>query len=162
MSTRRQGKHRQKKKHPAVAAAPTSARSRSRALAVIDEAPIRAEAMGTYLRLETEIGELRLVLDAFETGDLPAHQRWEARAFGALLTEIRNLTTELQQKDMICRAVQEEMTWTGCTAVTAYRRVMKALNEPPPPEAQWGRGDADERDSFDDGGDPFDAAGPDA
>lgn len=106
--------------------------SHVRALAVIDEVPIRREAMETYQRLETQIAQARAVLEAFETGDLPAYQRWEARAFGSLLTQIRELTLELQQKDLILHAIDEEMYWSGCTDVTAYRRVTKALEEPPP------------------------------
>jgi hypothetical protein len=108
------------------------ARLATRALAVIDEAPIRREAMATYERLESEIAGARAILEAFETGDLPAHQRWEARAFGPLLTEMRELTMEVQRKDMILQAIDDEMFFTGCSDLTAYRRVMKALEGPPP------------------------------
>jgi hypothetical protein len=118
------------KKKP-TPAAPVS-RSQQRALVVIDEGPIREAALSTYQKLETQMGQARLELEAFETGDQPAYQRWEARVFGTLLTDLRNASAELDQKNFMLRAIDEEILWTGCTEVTAYRRIMEALDDPEP------------------------------
>lgn len=110
-------------------------RPRSAALVIVDEGPIRAEALESYHRLEKQLVESRTELEAFEAGDLPAYQRWEAKVFGTLLTELRNTTQELDKQNLVLRAIDEEVFWTGCTDLTAYRRVMKALTDPEPEPA---------------------------
>lgn len=123
---------------------------------VIDETPIRAAAVKDYEKAERQIDTARKDLEAFETGDLPAFSRWEARVFGALISELRDLASAVREKDYLLGLVEEEVMWSGCDRVTAYRRVMDARNNPqPPPESTDGREKRNERAEFRRDADPF-------
>lgn len=132
---------------------------RTRSLILIENEPIRQAALAAYLQLESESAELRRQVERFELVDRPAYERWESRTLGALLTELRDVSTTLAEKQRLFEAINEEVFWSNCSLLTAYRRVMKLLHEPPEaqPEEAW------ERD-FDDGGkapDPEDPQDPD-
>ena len=128
----------------------TPARKRGlRALVLIDEGPIRRAALADYLALEREAAKLRAQIERFETVDCPAYERWDARTFGPLLTELRDLGAALGEKRRVLDAIEDEVLWSGCSELAAYRRVMKLLDEPPPgPDA-----DEDFSRDRDDGGD---------
>ncbi len=95
-------------------------------LLLVDNAPIREAALADYHRVEKQVAQVRVKLEAFETGDLPAYQRWEARVLGPLLTELRTLMQAIDEKRSLLEAIEEEMYWTGCNQTTAYRRVVNA------------------------------------
>ena len=119
-------------------------RRRLGGLMVIDNEPIRQAALAIYRQLEAETGELRAQVERFETADRPAYERWEARTFGLLLTELREVSAALGEKHHILEEIDEEMYWSNCSRLTAYRRVMKQLHEPSEPfgEDNW-EGDSD-------------------
>jgi hypothetical protein len=119
----------------------------SLALMLIDERPIRSAAIRSYEKAEKEAAKLRDQIEAFETGDLPAYSRWEAQVFGAVLSEIRELASQLETKQTILAQIEEERFWTNCSRVVAYRRVMEARNNPTPPPTGPG---AHSHDNFDD------------
>jgi hypothetical protein len=100
---------------------------------VIDERPIRAAAFKAYEKVEKQVAKARDELEAFETRDLPAFTRWEAQVFGPLMTEIREVSSALEEKNHILQLIDEEMFWSNCSQVVAYRRVMEAKNNPSPP-----------------------------
>ena len=123
---------------------PPSPRSRPRAasvrrspgslwLLVIDERPIRKAAFKAYEKAERQVARARTSLEAFEIGDLPAFTRWEAQIFGALMSQLREITVELGQKQLLLAQIKEEVFWTNCSRLTAYRRIMEAKNNPSPP-----------------------------
>jgi len=123
---------------------PPSPRSRPRAasvrrspgslwLLVIDERPIRKAAFKAYEKAERQVARARIQVEAFEIGDLPAFTRWEAQIFGALMSQLREITVELGQKQMLLAQIKEEVFWTNCSRPTAYRRIMEAKNNPSPP-----------------------------
>ncbi len=124
-------------------------------LLIIDNGPIREATLAQYHRLEKRVMGLRVQLDAFESGDLPAYQRWEARAFGPLLTELRSMLQAIDEKRRLLAEIEDEMTWTGCSAAAAYRRVTEAPDAPAPEDEGFDDGpvDEDERDDpeFQDG-----------
>ena len=97
-------------------------------LVVVDNEPIRSRALGEYWSAERRLEKARAELETFETNDIPAFNRWEARTFGALLTEIRETESAAAEKQRIVEAIEEEVMWSGCTQATAYRRVMEGLN----------------------------------
>ena len=99
-------------------------------LLIIDNGPIREATLAQYHLLEKKVMGLRAQLDAFESGDLPAYQRWEARTFGPLLTELRSMLQAIDEKQRLLAEIEDEMTWTGCSAAAAYRRVTEAANAP--------------------------------
>ena len=94
----------------------------------IDNGPIRRRALDEYWSAERRLEKIRTELEIFETNDMPAFNRWEARTFGALLTEIRETESAAVEKRRIVEAIEDEVMWSGCTQVTAYRRVMEVLS----------------------------------
>lgn len=114
-------------------------------LLVIDDQPIRRRALDEYRSAERRLEKIRTELEVFETNDMPAFNRWEARTFGALLTEIRETESAAAEKRRIVEAIEDEVMWSGCTQVTAYRRVMEVLNRSAAGEEEdapsWGNKD---------------------
>ncbi|MDQ3623703.1 MAG: J domain-containing protein [Verrucomicrobiota bacterium] len=120
--------------------------TRCRWLLLIDDEPVRQAALAGYWAVEKKIARTRTQVEAFETLDVPAYQRWEARTFGTLLTELREIGSALEQKTRILDAIDNEVFWSGCSRLTAYKRVMHALHHPEPEwsEAQEGQDGADD------------------
>ena len=128
-------------------------RTRIRALVLIDDEPIRREALADYLALEREAATLRAQIERFETVDIPAYERWDANTFGPLLTELREVSAKLGEKQRLLYAIEDEMLWSNCSRIAAYRRVMKLINEPPT-EADEERDFSRDRERTDDPEDP--------
>ncbi len=128
-------------------------RTRIRALVLIDDEPIRREALADYLALEREAATLRVQIERFETVDIPAYERWDATTFGPLLTELREISATLTEKQRLLYAIEDEMLWSNCSRIAAYRRVMKLINEPQT-EAGEERDFSRERDAAGDPEDP--------
>jgi hypothetical protein len=130
-------------------------------LVVIDNGPIRRRALDEYWSAERRLEKIRTELEIFETNDMPAFNRWEARTFGALLTEIRETESAAAEKLRIVEAIEEEVIWSGCTQVTAYRRVMEVLSrsaageEEEEDEPSWGNEDPEGMDPGSDSGRMF-------
>ena len=87
-------------------------------LLVIDERPIRKAAFKAYEKAERQVARARTSLEAFEIGDLPAFTRWEAQIFGALMSQLREITVELGQKQLLLAQIKEEVFWTNCSRLT--------------------------------------------
>lgn len=121
-------------------------------LVVVDETPIRKKLLASYYKSEKAIERTRNEIDTFEGSDLPAYRRWEAACFGDLLSALRDTSTALQRKQEILDEVEEEMFYSGCSRVTAYRRVMAPPEETPEP-ADGNEWDSQSKDSQ--GDDPF-------
>ena len=110
------------------------------------------EALSEYLAIEEKLGAVREQIEAFRSGDLPAYERWEASVFGALLTQLRETNLAVQEKRQFLEEIEEEMVWSGCSEMTAYRRVKEARENPeaaraarerfeePPEEEEWAGG----------------------
>lgn len=126
MPKRKETRHRPQTPPPAP-----RQRIRIRALVVIDEEPIRREALADYSALEREAAVLRAQIERFEAVDCPAYERWDAKTFGPLLTELREVSASLGEKQRLLYAIEDEMLWSNCSRLAAYRRVMKLINEPP-------------------------------
>jgi hypothetical protein len=101
-----------------------------RSLIILDETPLRKRALKSLRTVEKKVSLLQDQLETFSVQDLPFFQSWEARLFGALLTELRELSSELEEKRWILMAVEEEVFYTGCRPETAYRRIMAEKNNP--------------------------------
>jgi hypothetical protein len=103
----------------------------ARWIVAVDEGPIREEMLGEHQALETETSRLRTQMERFETADLPAYTRWEARVLGPLLTAIRETELEISRKRTILEAIEDEMFFMNVSELAAYRRVMKMVEEGP-------------------------------
>lgn len=121
--------------------------SRCRLLLVIDNEPIRKQALKDYQAAEQNLRRLRREIEDFETRDLPAYHRWEASVFGALLTEIREMESAAAEKQRVLAEIEEEAYWMNCSMVAAYRKVMRRLS-------QTSASDGDEEE------DSFEGSGP--
>lgn len=104
-------------------------------IVVIDERPIRDAAFKAYQKVEKQVATASEQIEAFETRDLPAFYRWEAHTFGPLMSQLRDIGGLLEEKIHLLALIDEEVFWTRCTRVVAYRRVMEARNNPSPPPA---------------------------
>ncbi len=103
--------------------------SKCRLLLVIDNEPIRQQALNDYRSAEQTLLRLRGEIEVFESKDLPAYHRWEASVFGVLLTEIREIESALAEKQRVLEEVEEEAFWMNCSMVAAYRKVMRRLSQ---------------------------------
>lgn len=117
-------------KRPAASPRKTRRTRRGWSLLIIDNEPLRQEALSEYLTIEERLGAVREQIEAFRSGDLPAYERWEASVFGALLTQLRETNLAVQEKRQFLEEIEEEMIWSGCSEMTAYRRVKEARENP--------------------------------
>ncbi len=119
--------------------------SASRVIVVIDNEPIRKQALKSYQSAEKSVLRAREEIEVFEAQDLPAYHRWEASVFGPLLTEIRTLEAQVAEKHEILAAIEDEAFWSSCGVVAAYRKVMKRMESP----------ETMDEEDWDEGPDPF-------
>jgi hypothetical protein len=109
---------------------------------LVDETPLRDAVMRDHHRLEDQAAVVRAKIERFETADLPAYTRWESRVLGPLLTAIREAESAIAQKRNILEAIEDEQFFQGCSRLSAYRRVMRAMERGPQPEDEpppdWG------------------------
>ncbi len=105
-------------------------RSTCLAIILIDNRPIRHEAMRAYRKLEKDLEKAQRDKLHFEQVDLVAFQRWEAKLFGGLMTEIRETATEYDEimsllDDIYCFADRRR-----CSLAQAYATVMHERSHP--------------------------------
>ncbi len=118
------------RKRPAFHTKQPARTRREWTLVIIDNEPLRQAALEQYLAAEEQLGTVREELETFQTGDVPAYERWEATVFGSLLTQLRETNLALQEKQRLASEVEEEMFFSGRSEVTAYKRVMEARANP--------------------------------
>lgn len=84
-----------------------AAASRSRwKLIIIDQEPIRQSATQAYREAGARLAEIRAVVERFSTVDQPAYNHWMAGTFGALLTEMRDMETQIDAKDALLDTIE--------------------------------------------------------
>lgn len=118
---------------PARPIAPSKIRVEIRQIVLLDQVPLRraaaSECQQAMARLDTAKAEWR----RFEREDKTAFERWSAATFGALLSKMREVDAARREKEMLFQEVEMEMFFGGAsTPRSAYRRVMKRRNAPPP------------------------------
>ena len=129
---------------------------------VIDQEPIRREALAAYRRAGERTRELREIVERFQTRERPAFGNWLAAKFGLLLTELREVEAQIDQQGPLLDAVRLTALFSGCSPGEAYDEVMrdKAADErcaarqaagEPPEEAE----DTEEPEENFDPNDPF-------
>ncbi|MCB1156470.1 MAG: hypothetical protein KDK45_03125, partial [Leptospiraceae bacterium] len=72
-----------------------------RALVIVDNKPIRQKAAQKAKRAIKELEKANLLLETFNTKDIPAYSRWFNYNFGKELTSIRELQEELHKLEYI-------------------------------------------------------------
>jgi len=127
----RRASKRKIKEHPPSKAQPAN---HCRALMLADGAAIRKKIKQDYEKALRDLDQSRQQLDQFHQTDLPQFTRWLNAQFGALLTELRELSQKIAADEELVDAVEFEVRFGGDSYARAYRRVMK-LRENPEPSA---------------------------
>jgi hypothetical protein len=122
----------------------------SRALVHVDGTAIRKKIKKDYDKALRDLENSRRQLDQFHQTDQPQFTRWLNSHFGALLTELRELSQKLAADQELIFQVESETMFSGCSDVRAYQRVMELRENPEAPQPHPpGSGETDgERDPF--------------
>jgi hypothetical protein len=94
-------------------------------LLVIDQEPIRQSATLAYRQANDRLAELRGAIERFSTTDQPAFGGWMAACFGALLTQLREISEQIAEKAPLLEAVEIMAFLSRCSPHEAYRRVLQ-------------------------------------
>ena len=92
---------------------------------VIDQEPVRRAAVLAYQQAGERVAELRAVLERHSAVDRPAYTGWLSATFGALLTEFRELTSRIEEKDAMLGAMRLMTLLGGLSPYEAYQQVLK-------------------------------------
>lgn len=115
-----------------------------------------------------DLDNSRRQLDQFHQTDLPQFTRWLNTHFGALLTQIREVSQKMALDEELVFDVQDEVMFCGGSYARAYERVMELRENPEPlspphsgdgdPEQEWDPfGQRPEPEGFDGDEDPLQA-----
>jgi len=104
-----------------------------RALVLVDGTAIRKKIKKDYDKAARDLANSRRQLDEFHQTDLPEFTRWLNTHFGAMLTEIRELSHKLAADEELIYQVQNEAVFGGGSYAQAYKRVIDFRENPPPP-----------------------------
>jgi hypothetical protein len=118
---------------------------------LVDGSAIRKKIKKDYEKALRDLEQSRQQLDQFHQTDLPQFTRWLNAQFGALLTELRELSQKMAADEELVYQVECEARFGGGSYASAYQRVMKFREnpEPPPPPPNHGGEPNEERDPFD-------------
>src|SRR5260370_37336524 len=94
-----------------------------RAVVLVDGAGIRIKIKKDYEKALRDLDNSRRQLDQFHQTDLPQFTRWLNTHFGALLTEIRELSQKMAADEELLFHVHNEVMFGGGSYARAYRRV---------------------------------------
>src|SRR5258708_9992253 len=100
-----------------------------RAVVLVDGTGIRKIIKKDYEKALRDLDNSRRQLDQFHQTDLPRFTRWLNTHFGALLTEIRELSQKMAVDEELVFHVHNEVMFGGGSYARAYERVME-LREP--------------------------------
>jgi hypothetical protein len=104
-------------------------------LVVVDQSPLRRRSAADCSAAMARLDELRSAWNRFEREDKPSFVRWRAREFGPLLSELRDMETQIRDYETLVHEVEMEMRRGFYDPQTAYQRVMfRRENLGPAPE----------------------------
>jgi hypothetical protein len=112
-----------------------------RALVRVDGAKIREKIKKDYEKALRDLENSRRQLDQFHQTDLPQFTRWLNTHFGALLTELRELSQKMAADEYLVSQVENEVVFNGGSYARAYQRVMELRENPEPLDSQPASGD---------------------
>ena len=115
-------------------------RNPCRAVVPIDGTPIRRKVRRDYEKVRRDLGRCRKDLTRFETQDRPRFEQWMHRNWGALLTQIREVSQQLSAKEQLIREIEMEVFFTGASSARAYQRVTSQKAAPAADRAETSGG----------------------
>jgi hypothetical protein len=131
-----------------------------RALVLVDGTRIRKKIKKDYEKVLGDLDKARRQLDQFNQTDQPQFTRWLNSQFGALLTELRELSRKIAVDEGLIFQVEREVMIRGGSHARAYKRVMEFRENPGPPPSAAGGEPGGEQAWF--GGGPETRSGEDA
>jgi hypothetical protein len=146
---KRRAQRPQSSPHDASPAHPTN---HSRALVHVDGTGIRKKIKKDYEKALRDLENARRQLDQFQETDQPQFTRWLNSHFGALLTELRELSQKLAADEELIFQVEREAYFGQCSEARAYQQVVEFRENPEPPQPGSGGRDESDREP-----DPFGA-----
>jgi hypothetical protein len=106
------------------------------ALVRVDGAGIRKKIKKDYEKALRNLENSRQQLDRFYKTDMPQFTRWLNTRFGALLTELRELSQKIAAAEEIVFQVETEAMFAGGSQASAYLRVLELRENPQAPTSQ--------------------------
>jgi hypothetical protein len=103
--------------------------ARSGGLVLIDGEPARKKARKEYEKVINDLERTRVKIALFHELDHPQYKRWFHAKFGALLTEMREVDSQLRQHRELILEIQAEMFFSAISPGQAYKRVMRRKEE---------------------------------
>jgi hypothetical protein len=106
----------------------------------VDTARIKQQYRKDYQKALRALAAAREELDHFKNIDVPGFARWLHGNFGQLLTQLRELTTRLAERETFLMRLNFEMLLGTESPGQIFRRVKRQWNEPqeaPPPEEEF-------------------------
>lgn len=96
-------------------------------LVVIDEAPLRAQAMHELKEAQSELDRLNHEFAVFQERDKPAFSMWYQTTFGRVLNELQELAWRVLEKRALIAEVLEEASRSGQSLEQAYHEVVERM-----------------------------------
>ncbi len=103
-----------------------------RAIVAVDGTNLRKKIKKAYEKALRDLNVSRQQLDQFHQSDLPGFTRWLNSHFGALLTELRELSQKIALDEELIFEVKDEATFGAGSYAHAYKRVMEFRENPEP------------------------------
>ena len=122
-----------KKSAPSQSAHCGPTASHCHALVRVEGSAIRNKIKKDYDKALRDLDHSRRQLDQFHQTDVPQYTRWLNSHFGALLTELRELSQKIAADEQLIFQVENEAMCGGGSYASAYKRVMDFRENPPPP-----------------------------
>lgn len=114
------------------------------AIVLLDQTPLRRSVAEECSALRVRLSEARIAWHRFEREDKQSFVRWRARAFGSLLSELRDVEAQIREHETLVHEVEMEMRRGFYDPHTAYNRIMTRRGNPtaappaPPPQRTSG------------------------
>src|SRR4051812_27755298 len=99
-------------------------------IVLIDQNPLRDAAGSECSAAMAKLDDARAAWHRFEREDRPSFVRWRAREFGPLLSELRDVETQIRESETIVHEVEMEMRRGFYDPWSAYQRVMFRRENP--------------------------------
>lgn len=94
-------------------------------LVVIAQEPVRQAVADRYRQANALLDELRGIIERDATVDRPAFGGWLAANFGALLTALREVEAQINEKAPMLEAIRVMNFLSGCSPREAYDEIMR-------------------------------------
>jgi hypothetical protein len=99
-------------------------------MVVVAQEPLRETAAADCSAAKVRLARTRSAWHRFERKDKPAFVRWRAREFGSLLSQAREVETQIRDAQTLVHEVEMEMRRGFQDAHSAYQRVMFRRENP--------------------------------